>query len=111
MKSSPTQRSLAMLREMGYLVAVVEKFVRFPPPGHRVDLFGFGDLLAVKPGFPPLLVQTTTGSNAAARVAKIHASKEFQILFRAGWDVVVHGWRKGGPRGARKVWSVTETRP
>jgi hypothetical protein len=103
-KQSPTSRSLALLREEGCLVAIVEKFVRFPPPGHRVDLFGFIDILAVKPGFRTMGIQTTTSANAAARVAKIRASKEFPILVESGWRIIVHGWRKGGKRGERKTW-------
>jgi len=107
MRTSPTQRSLKILREMGYLCAIVEKFVRFPPPGHRVDLFGFIDIIAVGHG-GTLGVQTTTASNAAARVTKIKGSPALPILVENGWKLIVHKWRKGGPRGERKVWSCTE---
>ena len=113
MKHSPTSRSLALLREEGCLCAIVEKFVRFPHPGHRVDLWGFGDILACKPGIAPMIVQTTTAANQAARVAKIRASKEFPIVAASGFRVIAHGWRKGGARGERKTWTcnVQEVEP
>jgi hypothetical protein len=103
-KTSPTSRSLALLREDGCLVAIVEKFVRFPPPGHRVDLWGFGDLLACKPGFAPMIVQTTTADHQAERIAKIKASPHFETICASGFRVICHGWRKGGERGKRKTW-------
>ena len=89
--SSPTQRTLAELRARGYpLVQVVE---RWNPHAHvRQDLFGIVDVLAV--GSDILAVQTTSGGNVAARVAKITDSPALPILRKAGVRVLVHGWRK-----------------
>ena len=53
---TPTQRSLKYLREQGYTVAIVERWNAFAKI--RQDLFGFIDLLAIKPG-ETLAVQTT----------------------------------------------------
>lgn len=101
---TPTQRSLALLREQSYLCAIVEKWVPFPKPGHRSDLFGIGDILAVKPGFPPLLIQTTS-TGVSARVKKIVAADSSLTLIAAGWQIVVHGWSRRGARGKRKVYT------
>jgi predicted RecB family endonuclease len=90
-KSSPTQRSLAELRKRGYRCAVVEKW-----NGHiqrRQDLFGVVDVLAIKEG-ETLAVQTTSGSNVSARVAKIAEAEATPDMRAAGWKIVVHGWRK-----------------
>jgi hypothetical protein len=90
--SSPTQRSLAYLREQGYLCAIVEKWN--PHAKLRQDLFGIIDVLAVKDG-ETVGVQTTSGGNVAARVQKIADCSHVGALRRAGWRLVVHGWRKG----------------
>ena len=39
-------------------------------------------------------VQTTSSSNVSARVKKITASEHLPALRRAGWRLLVHGWRK-----------------
>ena len=64
--TSPTQRSLAHLRALGYRVAIVERWNPFARI--RQDLFGVLDLLAVKDG-EILGVQVTSGSNVAARIS------------------------------------------
>ena len=103
---TPTQRSLAKLRADGYFVAVVEKWN--PHVRIRQDLFGFADLLGFK-GDEVLLVQTTSGSNVASRVAKI-AGLPVATAWLNGRNhrVIVHGWRKAGPRGGRKTWQCRE---
>lgn len=90
---SPTQRSLALLRERGYLVAVVERWN--PYARVRQDLFQILDLLAVR-GEETLGVQVTSDSHVAERVAKITQSDATSWLRRANWSLVVHGWRKRG---------------
>ena len=105
--TSPTQRSIALLKERGYVTAIVEKFVRFPPPGHRVDLWGFVDLLAIRSG-EILAVQTTSGANVSARLNKISYSPLIATVLSAGVRVVVHGWSKKGPRGKAKKWECRE---
>lgn len=99
--SSPTQRSLKYLRDLGYpLVQVVERWN--PYAKVRVDLFGIIDVLAVgtsdyySDSFANIVaVQTTSGSNVSARVTKMKESDALPILKKAGILVVVHGWRKG----------------
>lgn len=88
---SPTQRTLARLRELGYLAAVVEKWN--PHARIRQDLFGFVDILAIREG-EVLAVQATSGSNVSARVNKITGSVSLTVIRAAGWRVEVHGWSK-----------------
>jgi hypothetical protein len=79
----------------------------------RKDLFGFIDILAIRtiPDLDALDphervlaienklrmtvgVQTTSYGNMSARVKKINESPILPILKKAGWKIVVHGWKK-----------------
>ena len=73
------------------MVAVVEKWN--PHAKIRQDLFGFVDLLAIRPG-ETLAVQTTSLSNMSQRVTKISESETAPKVREAGWKIEVHGWRK-----------------
>lgn len=88
---SPTQRSLALLRAEGYTVAIVEHWNAFAKI--RQDLFGFVDLVALRPG-ETLAVQTTSGDNVNKRIAKIVEHDNLPRVLEAGWIVEVHGWAK-----------------
>jgi hypothetical protein len=96
-KTSPTSRSLAMLKDDGYLCAIVEKWN--PHARIRQDLFGVIDILAIRDG-ETLAVQTTTASNAAARAQKIAEAEATPIMRKANWRIHIHGWRKS----AAGVW-------
>jgi hypothetical protein len=102
MKTSPTQRSLKALREAGFTVAIVERWNQFAKV--RQDLFGFVDLIAIAPHCGILAVQTTSGDNASARVAKILTEPRAGIWLASGGKIVVHAWRQVGERGKRKTW-------
>ncbi|NDC25982.1 MAG: hypothetical protein EBZ49_17885 [Proteobacteria bacterium] len=78
-----------MLREQGYACEIVERWN--PWAKVRQDLFGIGDILAIKDG-ETLLVQTTSRSNVTARVKKISESEMLPAILKARWRVVVHGW-------------------
>jgi hypothetical protein len=102
---SPTQRSLAHARSLGFTVAVSEHWNHFGK--RRVDLFGAFDLLAVRPDAAGVLgVQATTGDNAAARVRKLVENPAVRVWLLAGNTAEVWGWSKRGPRGGRKTWGV-----
>lgn len=108
-KTSPTSRSTAHLRTLGYCVAKVEQ--RLPIPGKFVtkDCFGWGDLLAVHQTLGIALVQTTSGSNLAARLTKAKGIAGPLIAWlTAGGKLLAHGWAKRGPRGQPKVWTLRE---
>ena len=96
---SPNARSAELLRSEGYTVATAERWN--PGARRRVDLFGFIDLVAIRPG-ETLGVQSTSATNFAARVSKTLGVEEALTWLRAGNRIVVHGWKKGGPRGKRK---------
>jgi hypothetical protein len=76
---SPTARSLAHIKELGYTAKLVERWNHFAKI--RQDLFG-ADLLALKSGSPVLVVQATTGSHHAARRTKLEA-EGFTALWKA----------------------------
>ena len=92
---SPTQLSLAKLREEGYTVAIVEHWNSWARI--RQDLFGFIDLLALK-GKEVLAVQTTTAANLNARCKKIAEHENVGAVRDAGWTIHVHGWHQDEKR-------------
>lgn len=100
----PTQRSLALLRKDGWTAGVVEKWN--PHARIRQDLFGFVDIIAVKPGKGILALQVTSGANLASRLAKIVAEPRAALWLRSGGLLEAHGWRLAGQRGKRKTWQV-----
>jgi len=101
--TSPTQRSLKLLRDAGYQVAILEHWNGFIK--RRQDLWNFGDLLAVKASQNgSIIVQTTSTANMSARVNKIRDIAEAQVWLAAGNQIIVHGWAKRGDRGKRKLW-------
>lgn len=97
--SSPTQRSLKYLRDQGYLVDVVERWIRVPNHpggGKRRDLFGFIDLLAIREN-EVLAIQATSDSGVSARVKKIKSedlADNLAAVRQAGIKIHVHGWKK-----------------
>ena len=92
---SPTQLSLAKLKEEGYTVAIVEHWNSWARI--RQDLFGFIDLLALK-GKEVLAVQTTTAANLNARCKKIAEHENVGTVREAGWTIHVHGWHQDEKR-------------
>ena len=87
---TPTQRSLAALRELGYLVEVVEKWNSFTRT--RKDLWGWADLLAIRRG--EVLAVQVTSEGVANRVKKVMDSETIGRVREAGIRIEVHGWRK-----------------
>jgi len=98
---TPTQRSLAHLRKLGYTCAVVEHWNPFARV--RQDLFGFVDILAFHPQRQEhLFIQTTTRDNLVARRNKIMASTLLPDIL-ACYRVVIHAWATRRTKGASKV--------
>lgn len=102
MKTSPTQRSMKMLRTNGYTCQIVEK--RIPFKWITVDLFGCIDIVAIKPG-EIIGVQTTTDSNASSHIHKYMNEPRLKLWLKAGGMFIMHTWGKHGARGKRKLWS------
>lgn len=101
---SPTARSLKLLRERGYLAQVVERWN--PGARVRIDLYGFGDILAIKGG-ETLMVQACTVGDQSKRIAKILAEPRARTWLCGGRTIEVQGFAKRGPRGKRKVWTAS----
>jgi len=91
------------LRGLGYEVDITERYNHHSR--QKNDLFGFADLIAIRPGVT-LAVQTTTSSNMAARVKTVMSCKLAGLCKEAGWNIEVHGWALKGPQGKRKTWQV-----
>lgn len=105
-KTSPTQRTLAWCRDNKLTAAVTEKWN--PHARIRQDLFGFIDLIYLD-GSKIVAVQTTSGSNAAARVKKIAAEpRAREWLGSPHRMIVVHAWRKIKGGGKRATWQLRE---
>jgi hypothetical protein len=91
---SPTQRTMAAIRELpGYeLVQIVE---HFNPWGKcRQDLFGFIDVLAIINGKTVGIQVTAGGVSARIEKIKTECADACKKLLNAGWAIEVHGWRK-----------------
>ena len=104
---TPTQRSLARLRDEGYVAEVVEKWI--PGANLRKDLWGWCDILALNPDCvePILAVQTTTTANMKKRIDKIVNSETVGIVRKCGISIHVHGWSKKKGRWIVRVQDLS----
>jgi len=110
MPSSPTSRSLELLRKSGFLAQVVEKWN--PHARIRQDLFGVIDVLAIDDD-KTLGVQATTMSGRSSRLRKIQKSKEAVAWLRMDsrrlelwcWRKLKNRWRVH-----KTVLGIDETR-
>jgi hypothetical protein len=108
------QRSLQYLRSEGWSYCVVEKWL--PPRGDmkfgiRIDAFGFGDILACKPGEGTALIQTTDWTSISKHMIKILAEPRAWMWVRSGNMCLLWGWKKrpkDGVRGMPKTWQLRQ---
>ncbi len=103
MTKSPTQRALADLRKLGYTVQVVERWN--PYAKIRQDLFGFIDIIAMRPG-ELLGVQACAGASHAARREKALSEPRLRTWLEAGGKAEIWSYAKQGPRGKVKMWTL-----
>ena len=105
---TPSSRTIAHLKEQGYWVGLVERYVRFgqTPMGKRYDQFGIIDYIAIKPGHKVLGVQST-GQGYAAHMTKLTVEKRAESLMwlsSGHTELVLYGWRKVKlRRGAKQM--------
>lgn len=106
-KTSPTQRSLKLLKDTGWNAEVVERWIHAIM--RKQDLFNCIDIVAIR--FGELAgVQVTSGSNVSARIAKIKKEPMMVKWLEANGTLYVHGWRevvayrKNGKKAKRKRW-------
>ena len=109
MSLSPTQRTLAALRDRGCMAAIVEKWNQFAGPhGIRQDLFGFIDVLCIEPGEKGCLGVQACGSSFSEHLTKITETRAEECLkwLAAGNRVELWGWRKVKVKrgGKAMVW-------
>jgi len=100
---SPTQRTLAECKRRGWPANVVEQ--RVPRVFITRDLFNCIDIVAIA-DHAILGIQATSGTNHAARRAKILAEPRALQWLQAGARFEVWSWSKRGPRGKRKLWTL-----
>lgn len=101
------QRSLAYLRDDGWTADKAEQWI--PRANIRKDLFGVADIVAVKLGERPMLVQTTDGTSFARHRDKILDSPHLPVLLDS-FRIVLHGWRRVKlKRGGKAVkWELRQ---
>lgn len=125
--ATPTSRTLKYLTDEGWMACIVEKYLKTPDMsfGRRIDAFGFGDVLACRPG-EIALVQTTSGAGAPARRRKLlgklteadiagmdekqreislKVAANVRTWLKCGGIVMLISWSKMGKKGERKLWT------
>lgn len=80
---------MSMFRKQGFVVDKTEYWNHFAKI--RKDLFGFIDLIAMKPGEPLIAVQVTSRSMVSSRVKKILELPEHKIWLSTGCRIWVIG--------------------
>ena len=89
---SPAQRTLKELRKLGCIYQVVERWNSF---AHiRQDLFGFIDIVALRPEVGIIGIQCTSRANHNARKEKILASPLAKEWLLCGGKIEVWSWGK-----------------
>jgi hypothetical protein len=102
-KTSPTQRTKKFLVDAGFKVAITERWNQWAKV--RQDLFGFIDLVAIHRDTSGVLgVQTTSGTNHAARRTKILESAEAHLWVECGNRIWLVSWAIRGAAGKRKKY-------
>lgn len=91
---SPTARSLALLRSLGFASDVTERFIA--AINRRRDFLRIGDLIGVHERHGFLMIQATSLPNVAARVNKAKGIAALATWLKAGGMFEVHGWHKRG---------------
>jgi len=90
MKRSPSALTAELLKEQGWLVWTVERWI--PGANIRVDLFGILDQIAIRDG-QVMGLQPTSWENVSARVRKIADSEHIGEVRKLGWTLMVYGWK------------------
>lgn len=119
--STPTRRTLEYCRREGWMADICEKWIPAQAPkqaetpehfqrfhrsfGRRKDLFGFIDVICIRPG-AIVAIQATSGSNGIHRVKKIQqeCSDAAAAWLDAGGEIEVWAWRKYAQRENGRLW-------
>jgi hypothetical protein len=91
-KADYNKKTYEHYKNLGYEVHRVDYYdARFQ---RQHDLLGFADMMALKPGSPPLLIQLTSRDNISSRVKKIKELKSHRTWLQTGGQIHVIGWHK-----------------
>lgn len=110
--TKPTQRTIKTLKELGFTFEVVERWNSWAQK--RIDLFGIGDVLAMREGIGLLMIQTTSGDHHANRRMKALAESRLLTWLRCGGRFEIWSFSKKrstdilktGKRTRRKDWEL-----
>lgn len=94
--SSPTQRTLKLLKEKGYKAAIVERWLQYAGSfGKRQDMFGIIDVLAITPDIT-LGIQCCSGSAVGhyQKITKEKNQEAYDWLSNPGRSLEIWAWRK-----------------
>ncbi len=91
-----TGKTLAALRDRGYAVAIVERWLA--EAKKRIDAYGFIDILAIKEN-EILAVQSTgnaapRGNPTQERIRKITGNRHAYLWLLAGGRIEIYVWRR-----------------
>lgn len=95
---TPTQRTLKHLKDLGYTVGTVERWIpnpAHPGGGFRKDLFGFIDLIALTD--KGVMAVQSTGQAFSSHLYKLTVEKSEEVrkwLETPGTTLYLYGWRK-----------------
>lgn len=111
MAMRPTQRTMDRMRSEGWAVGVVERWIQATK--QRSDLFGFIDLIAIRPG-RCVGVQCGAGTGHAKHRTKIcvDCADAAWGWLQAGNEIQIWSWRqiaayrKDGSRAKRDRWDA-----
>ena len=101
--TSPTQRTLAWLREHKWVYSTCSGFNSFTKT--RWDCWGFADYVALDPSGQIHWIQITSDAHHAERRRKIEKIESAKRLSRSS-AVEVWTWGLKGPQGTRKTWTL-----
>ena len=105
--TSPTQLSLKHLRDSGYTAQIVELTV--PHTFIKRDLFGIGDIVAIRPlDQGVLMIQTTSDGARKAHIDKIAANTVLKTWLGCGNRFELHCWGKKSKLLKNGKWSKTK---
>jgi hypothetical protein len=91
-------------KQLGYYVYRVDYYdARFQ---RQHDLLGFADMMALKEGQPPLLIQLTSKANMNERVKKINALASSTQWRSTGGAIHVIGWEKVNGRNQPTIKEI-----
>ena len=110
-------RSMKYLRDLvtthpGHkcFVAKVEHWNQFARK--RQDLFGFADLVWLSMSTDmedgQIVAVQVVNTHLPEHIEKINQNAAAQAWMAAGGGIVIHNWKKAGPRGKRKTWKLQE---